>query len=122
MAPIVRKNSVEVNKSNRGATSVSSDSDPLIQLVEFDIAVTVTEEKKRQTDGGLKGEGKTGALLQVIGIDTSLEGSAQHQRAESVIDNRVSRIKFSVPVLFKGQPYEVHTRTETHLPEIHIGG
>jgi len=65
-------------------TSYSALNDQPVQVVEFDIAVTVTEGTNNKTGGAL-------TVAAVVGVGHSRQKEQQNQT--------VSRVKFSVPVM-----------------------
>lgn len=91
----------------------SEDAAPQIQSIEFDIAVTVTQESSKAGEASGQGSLKSGGVLAVVGIDSAVDLEGKTQRGESYTDSRVSRVKFSVPVVFNcGSSFQINKTTQ----------
>ena len=82
----------------KGQTDEKGVSRPVL-LLDYDVSVAV-DSKKSSGDSADVGTG--GALLQVVGITSKVEGHS----AKAISDAQVQRLKFTVPVAFGEIPDE----------------
>lgn len=94
---IVNPTNLFLYSGQTGTAGQTLEDNNVSRLVEFDIAVTSVEGEK--TKGGL------GVVVGVLSAGTMGQSEAQN--------SSVSRIKFSVPILFPGTPAEKKREQQT---------
>jgi hypothetical protein len=104
IGPRVMKTTTTMHKRSETETKAR------VEQVEFDIAVTVTTEDKRNVSASAGGNVKSDGIIKVVAADASVEGQVETDRGNSTTDTRVSRLKFRVPILFQCQDVLITTQ------------
>ena len=74
----------------------------MLNVIEFDVAVTVSEQHASTGSYKFEGEAETKGLLKVIAADVTLKGDGTRTQTNETERSRVSRIKFEIPIYYAG--------------------
>jgi hypothetical protein len=105
VAPMIIRQEID------GEAILGGSEENTIQYIEFDIAITVAEISTRTKSSGIAGGVKSGSVIEVLGIKAGVDAKLEEDKKLETQNSNVSRIKFSVPILFRGDQIFLKTQS-----------
>lgn len=87
-----------------------------LQIIEFDVAVTVSEGTEVKASGEGKVSAESKGLIKVVAADIQGSATLARERTTHQKDDRVSRVKFSVPIHYIGKELPLYQDTHATPP------
>ena len=105
VAPMIVRQEID------GEAILGGSEENTIQHIEFDIAITVAELSTKAKTSSIAGSAKSGSVIEVLGIKAGLDAKLEEDKKLETHNSKVSRIKFSVPILFRDDQVFLKTQS-----------